>query len=446
MKKRSFLRKVIDLGNNLKTRYIDDIRMNEMDFTRHRKITISHLFLQMFANKGKSQKNEIDDFYKDIKVPVEVSQTAFYNARMKFNPEALLKIMQDLMQETYETEDCLLTLNGYFVCAIDGSDFILPSTPSNRETYGVAENANNTEVAMASVSSVFDCINKLFLDIEINTYKYSEHLSAKGHLKKVKNILPKGSNMLCIFDRGYPSIRIIDQMIDDGQKFLIRLKSTDFRREVTQLTEETDDRWIDVIYNRIRTNDFRKDIRFRQKLLNTIYHLRFVKIPLTKSDGERIVEYLVTNLDDMEFATTAVEELYHLRWDIETCYRSLKSQLRIEEFSGYRDILIRQDIYASAFLYNTISMAIAENEKVKKASEERYRYKMKVNRNYAIGALKRDFLEMFVLYRDKKAADTARRRFEKRIVKYSCPVRKDRQYRRDKPVVNKSKIAYRKSY
>jgi len=446
VKKRSFLRKVIDLGNNLKTRYIDDIRMNEMDFTRHRKITISHLFLQMFANKGKSQKNEIDDFYKDINVPVEVSQTAFYNARMKFNPEALLKIMQDLMQETYETEDCLLTLNGYFVCAIDGSDFILPSTPSNRETYGVAENANNTEVAMASVSSVFDCINKLFLDIEINTYKYSEHLSAKGHLKKVKNILPKGSNMLCIFDRGYPSIRIIDQMIDDGQKFLIRLKSTDFRREVTQLTEETDDRWIDVIYNRIRTNDFRKDIRFRQKLLNTIYHLRFVKIPLTKSDGERIVEYLVTNLDDMEFATTAVEELYHLRWDIETCYRSLKSQLRIEEFSGYRDILIRQDIYASAFLYNTISMAIAENEKVKKASEERYRYKMKVNRNYAIGALKRDFLEMFVLYRDKKAADTARRRFEKRIVKYSCPVRKDRQYRRDKPVVNKSKIAYRKSY
>lgn len=446
MKKKSFFRKVIDLSNNLEIRYIDDIRMNETDFTRHRKITLSHLYLQMFANKGKSQKNEIDDFFKDIKVPVEVSQTAFYNARMKFNPEALLKIMQDLMQETYETEDCLLTLNGYFVCAIDGSDFILPSTPSNRETYGVAENANNTEVAMASVSSAFDCINKLFLDIEINTYKYSEHLSAKDHLKKVKNILPKGSNMLCIFDRGYPSIRIIDQMIDDGQKFLIRLKSTDFKREVAQLAEETDDRWIDVIYDRIRTNEFRKDIRFRQKLLNTIYHLRFVKIPLTKSDGEQIVEYLVTNLDDMEFDTTAVEELYHLRWDIETCYRSLKSQLRIEEFSGYRDILIRQDIYAGAFLYNTISMAIAENEKVKKAPKERYRYEMKVNRNYAIGALKKDFLEMFVLYRDKKAADAARRRFEKRIVKYACPVRKNRQYRRNKPVVNKSKIAYRKSY
>ena len=209
MKNKSFFRKVLELSNCLETRYINDIRMRENDFTRHRKITLSHLYLQMFANKGKSQKNEIGDFYKDIKSSVEVSQTAFYNARMKFNPEALLKMMQDLMQETYETEDCLLTLNGYFVCAIDGSDFILPSTPPNKETYGVAENASNTEVAMASVSSAFDCINKLFLDIKINPYKYNEQLSAKEHLRKIKEILPKDSKMVCIFDRGYPSIRIM---------------------------------------------------------------------------------------------------------------------------------------------------------------------------------------------------------------------------------------------
>ena len=100
MKKKSFFRKAIDLSNNIETRYIDDIRMHETDFTRHRKITLPHIYLQMFANKGKSQKNEINDFYKDIKLPVEVSQTAFYNARMKFNPEALLKIMQDLMTQT----------------------------------------------------------------------------------------------------------------------------------------------------------------------------------------------------------------------------------------------------------------------------------------------------------------------------------------------------------
>jgi len=443
---KSFIRKVIELGNSLGTRYIDDIRIRESDFTRHRKITLSHLYLQMFANKGKSQKNEINDFYKNIKSPVEVSQTAFYNARMKFNPEALLKMMQDLMQETYETEDCLITLNGYFVCAIDGSDFILPSTPTNKEIYGAAKNATDSEVVMASVSSAFDCINKLFLDIKINPYKYSEQISAREHLRKVKEVLPKDSKMLCIFDRGYPSIRMIDQMIDDGQKFLIRLKNTDFKRETAKLIKETDDKWIDVIYDSTRTNAFRKDIRFRQKLLGTKYHLRFVKIPLIKSDGEQVIEYLVTNLDDTEFDTAALKELYHVRWDIESCYRSLKSQFKIEEFSGNRDILIRQDIYASAFVYNTISMTIAENEKVKKLPEERYRYEMKVNRNYAIGVVKRDFLEMFVLYRDKKAAEAARKRFEEQIVKHTCPVRKHRRYRRNKLAVNKSKIAYRKSY
>ena len=48
-------------------------------------------------------------------------------------------IIQDLIKETYETEDSLLTLNGYFVFATDGSDFILPSTPSSKETYGIAK-------------------------------------------------------------------------------------------------------------------------------------------------------------------------------------------------------------------------------------------------------------------------------------------------------------------
>lgn len=446
MKKHSFFRKVLELTNCLETRYINDIRMNENDFTRHRKISLSHIYLQLFANKGKSQKNEIDDFFRDIKAPIEVSQTAFYNARMKFNPEALLKMMQDLMRETYETEDSLLKLNGYFVCAIDGSDFVLPSLQSIKAPYGVAKNGSTAETAMASVSTVFDCLNKLFLDVEINQYKYSEHHSARSHLKKIKEILPQNSKMLIIFDRGYPSIRNIDQMISDGQKFLMRLKCTDFKREISQLTNEANDQWIDVVYDRLRTNPFRDDIRFRQKLLNTTYHLRFVKLLLTTYEGKQEIEYLVTNLDNSDFDTKALEELYCVRWDIESCYRSLKSQFKLEEFSGYRDILIRQDIYASVFVYNTISMTIAENELVKKEPSERYLYEMKVNRNYSIGAIKRAFLEMFVLYRDKRAAIAAQKKFEEQIVKYSCPVRKNRHYQRNKTVVNKSKISHRKSF
>ena len=124
----------------------------------------------------------------------------------------------------------------------------------------------------------------------------------------------------------------------------------------------------------------------------------------------------------------------------------MKSQLKVEEFSGFRHILIRQDIYAGAFVYNAVSMTIAENVNLKEAPNDRYKYEMKTNRNYALGVLKKDLLKMFVLYKNKKAVSQAQARFEKNIIKYSCPVRKEREYKHMVKGVNKSKLSYRRSF
>jgi hypothetical protein len=61
MKKKSFYKKIIAISNKLEEKYLSKIRTKKSDFTRTRKITIKDLFLQMFFNKGKSQKNEIYD-------------------------------------------------------------------------------------------------------------------------------------------------------------------------------------------------------------------------------------------------------------------------------------------------------------------------------------------------------------------------------------------------
>ena len=55
--------------------------------------------------------------------------------------------------------------------------------------------------------------------------------------------------MVCIFDRGYPSIKLIDQMLESGQYFVFRLKANDFKRECEELRDDEDDKWIDVIYD-----------------------------------------------------------------------------------------------------------------------------------------------------------------------------------------------------
>lgn len=445
--KKSFYKRIMEVSGQLEDRYLHEIRIKDSDFTRHRKITPQDLFLQMFASKGESQKNELHDFYEDVKKRMDVSQTAFYNARMKFNPEALLVIMQDLMREAYAESEALVTLNGYYIMATDGSDFVFPSTPENKEKYGEAPpDKYGVAKTMSSISTVFDCINKLFLDISIHPYKYSERISASEHLKKVQEVLPEDSKFLCIFDRGYSGIKLIDQIIDSGQKFLIRLPSNTFSKEQKQLSYEQPDQWIDLVYDRLRTNDFRKDRVFRNKLLNTTYHLRFVKIYFEDLKGKKETSTFITNLTEEEFDTDGIAELYHIRWDIETSYRSLKSQMHIEDFSGYRDNLIRQDIYAGAFVYNTVSMTIAEKAEIQKQPADRYKYEMKTNRNYAIGILKKDFLKMFVLYRDKKAVKDASERFEENIVKYSCPVRKGRSNERIVKGNNKCKLSYRRSY
>jgi len=447
MKKKSFYKKIIAISNKLEEKYLSKIRTKKSDFTRTRKITIKDLFLQMFFNKGKSQKNELYDFYGEVNKDMSVSTTAFVNARLKFNPEALLPIMQDLIKEEYATPDNLITLNDYYILAVDGSDFVFPSTQKNREKYGEAQGDKygNAKV-MSSISTYFDCINKIFVDVSINNYKFSERKSALVHLEKSKEILPKHAKTLTIFDRGYVSIRLIDQMIDNKQKFLMRLPEGVFTKERELLEEGNQDKVIKVKYDRLRSNQYRKDKKFRYKLLNTEYELRFINIETVNKKGEISTIAFVTNLSKEEFDMDGIKELYHIRWDIETGYRALKSQMNVEDFSGYRDILVRQDIYASVFVYNTVSLTIAEQEEISKSPEDRYKYDIKTNRNFATGVLKTDLLKIFVLYDNKKASKKARKRFEKNIVKYSCPVRKGRSYERFRKGINKSKLSYRRSY
>jgi hypothetical protein len=448
--KRDFYKRLIKTSKDLKVDYMDDIRTNSSDFTRSRKTKVEDLFLQMIANKGTSQKNEIHNFYKDMRKDMNISQTAFYNARMKFNPEALVKIMKDLTIEEYKDPQDLVTLNDYFIMAVDGSDFVLPHTDEIIEKYGTCptENKYGQAKAMASISTYFDCINKLFIDVKINKYRYSEKQSASEHMTEVDNLFPSEAKYLTIFDRGYGSIKLIDQMMSKNQKFLLRLKSNIFVKEQNELLQAQDDKWMEIEYDRKRTNKHRDDIKFRIKLMNTKYKLRFVRLAFEKENGEISYNTFLTNLTEDEFNTEDFYELYHLRWDIETSYRSVKSQFKVEDFSGYRDQLIRQDIYAALLVHNTVSMTIAENETVKKYPEDRYKYEMKTNRNFALGVLKKDVLELFVLYKNKKAADKARANFERDIVKYSCPVRKERKkkYMRVTKGMSKCKYGYRRSF
>ena len=109
--------------------------------------------------------------------------------------------------------------------------------------------------------------------------------------------------------------------------------------------------------------------------------------------------------------------------------------MKSEEFSGYRPVLIKQDIYSDMWAYNMFGLKIIEkNEKLKSNSK----YIIKENFNKVIGAIKNTLMEYLV------TTDEIRKQ---ELLKYMDDfiVRAITYVKRKKPV-NKSAMSYRKTF
>lgn len=424
--------------------YLEDIREGDpRAFTRQRKTTPYTLMLQMFAQEGQSQFSELLNFYEGLDQPLDISTVGFYKARMNYNPNAIKLMMKDYLSMIYENDDAsLVKLNGYIVTAIDGSDIVLPSTAENAEKYGRPNPEAAVSPVMAKLSLVYDCINKLAIDTCIGEYKHSERAFAAEHLHTLKETLRQPT--ITTFDRGYFSMRLVDQMMDAGQKFVMRMDAQNLKRYSSQV-ESGGDRTFDMTFDRPQTNDYRNDRSFRTKLMNTTYPLRFVKIPLVKAEtGETYDELLLTNLTPDEFPLAGLKELYRLRWEIETAYNVLKNKMKLEAFSGVRARLILQDIYCCVWLYNLTMILIIEANEAKTIPQDRYKYEMRHNINIAIGVVKTYFLKS-LMSPTKQARQASVDQMDTLIMKYLVPVRPGRSTKR-KTAVNKSRRSYRYTY
>lgn len=427
------------------TIFIEDIREGHpRAFTRKRKTTPLNLMLQMFSQKGNSQFSELLNFYSAQNQPLDISTVAFYKARMKFNPNALHLMMGDYLSMAYEKyDDNLAKLNGYIVTAIDGSDIILPSTEENAKIYGIHQTKQDAVCpVMAKISLLYDCINKIVLDTCIEPHKFSERECAVQHLDQLKTILRHPT--ITTFDRGYFSIRLIDQLIENNQKFVMRMDNRMWERYFGHLVSGGD-QTVDVTFTRKQTNDYRKDRAFRTKLMNTTYTLRFVKIPLVKgATGEAYDELLLTNLTPDEFSLEGLKEIYHLRWEIETAYNILKNRMKLEEFSGTRDWLIRQDIYCCVWLYNLVMLYMIELNEADKIPQEQYKYEMRRNISISIGIVKTYFIQSIIGNTPEKRQEYVEQ-MEALIKNHLVPVRPNRTAKRQYSV-NKSRRSYRYTY
>ena len=422
--------------------YIDLIRNGSgTAFTRVRKVTKAELLYQMLTRKGQSQWGELMDFYDGIGKNKNISEQGFYAARMKFNPEAVRVMSNEYIAKIYDdSDDSMKKFKNCLVLAIDGSKIVLPTTSENIRRFGQIKNGqSDVQPAMALMSTLHDSLNSLKLDILVDRIDGSERDLARKHIEHY--LQTYSQKAIFTFDRGYPSIRLIDQIIGGNQYFLFRCTSTTFKKYFEQV-DPGEDKALDVTYDRISTNEYRDDRAFRQHLMNTTYHLRFTKLIVgTDEEGHEVIEYLVSNLPQDEFTANDLKELYHLRWGTETSYERMKSRMKMEEFSGMKPALILQDIYADCWMFNLVSLKIMYANEHKPIEQQNGNYTISRNFNKSIGAMKKYLLEALVL-NDMTALDKIDRNIESQL---TWVKNEERSFER-KTAVNKDSMSYKNTY
>ncbi len=414
-------------------------RKNSKDFTRNRKLTPKDLILYTLNNRGKTTKMELYDFINEYGLE-KVSTPALLKQREKLNENIFKELNKEQLLRFYdEYSKEVRTYKGFVLGAIDGSDCEVPNTIETRERYKSINATNEDRVARIKLSNCYDVMNGYVLDTKIAEYKHWELDLALKHMDSLE-YLTKYFKLLYIMDRGYFSLAVMYRLMKENRKFVIRLNKSFLKTE--QKSMKTDDEIVEIKYQYDRIRNYKeKDEEFYNYYEegNTI-SIRMVNVEL--SSGE--IEIIMTNVSKEELSKEDIYSIYGLRWEIETNYHELKESMMITNISSSKDTIIKQEIY-SQMLVNNIIKSI-ENDINKDINQEKYKHKMKVNFNMAVGFVKRFLIKILIEDDDKKRNLLCEILFDN-ILHELVPIRNGRKYSRDKnkKLTNKHPINKRKS-
>ena len=274
----------------------------------------------------------------------------------------------------------------------------------------------------------YDLLNQYIIDVIPERYRASELEMAKEHMKKDTEIT-KNYKSIYVMDRGYVSLEFLIYMERSNIKFVSRLQSTYYQKEIKSM--RNCDEIIELKHTRDRLNKrYFKDEKLRAYAKEKpSTRIRIIKYIL--NTGEE--EYLITNIENLSY--NDIVEIYKKRWGIETMYYSLKSKLQIEKFTSSKKVIIEQDLYAGVLVYNMIQTM--KNEATEEIEQKKYKHEMKVNENIAIGLFK-DEMICILLEEDEEKRLKRYNKLCKKILKYKIPIRKDRQYKIQRRPDNKN--------
>ena len=406
------------------TEFISFCRNTENCFVRNRKMPLSDLLFTMINRKGLTLTLELRNYMKTFHPGIEISKPGYLKQRMKLNPDAFLDLYHYHNKNFYSEPD-YATYHGYLVLAADGSSINIPTTKETLELFGSSSRKNTKPQASLGLACLYDVLNRTIIESDCNRCKFDEMTVAETQIDRLSNTIGTKQPFIVIMDRGYPSTPAFIRMLDKNISFLVRLKSSDYKKEQESL--ECADKWIDIALDKSRIRHYEgTEVAERMRKMGKL-HLRMVKICLADDN----YEVLLTNLPTEEFSTEQLSELYHMRWGIETAYETLKSRLQMENFTGTKVPLILQDIYSTIYVSNLSEDIILDVQRELDQKDKKYKHKMEINQTVSIGILKNDLIYI-LLETDREKKNQLFQQLYDDISQNLVPIRPNRHYHRTK--------------
>lgn len=370
----------------------------------------------------RSIQKELNAFFsrlsnKDYNI-LEVTKGALTQARAKLKPDAFIELSVLAVEEFYKNES-YRQWNGFRVVAIDGSTSNLPTHSSIQEEFSsmLTGCKGSVKTSMARLSLMYDVLNCITLDAQIESIKRSENSLLGSHLTSNK-LKPRD---ILLVDRGYSSNALMYELSQKGIDFCMRMRSR--WKEVTDFADSNEQSRI------VRFYLPRKDKKLQKKYNTETDYITCRLVAVQLETGEK--EVLCTSLlDEARYTIEDIKILYHLRWNIEEAYKLLKVRLQLSNYSGKTSHSVKQDFFAKIFMMNMCAiMSFPIGEKLRSENQNsQAKHAYQLNKTSTIVALKDSWIALLLKKKNKQVLDA----FDYILIKTKEIVRPNRQFERKK--------------
>lgn len=202
-------------------------RVNGNCFTRDRKLPFPVVFSMILKLVKKSLGIECELMEaSEFKIPP--SKQAFSKARYKIRHTGFIELLQDSLKGTYTNDPLYGAWRGYRVIAADGSSLRLPDPKEMVKEFGRFK-PNGTHGIMpplGRISLFVDLCTFMICSARLAPWNVGEQALAEEQLIEVTSMMRslKQDKLLFIYDRGYPSVKFIQQHQHLGVDFIFRMQ------------------------------------------------------------------------------------------------------------------------------------------------------------------------------------------------------------------------------